>query len=75
MARAKLTGSLVNLYAFDKPAPVQSLSGHSSFIYSIAALPDGSGAISAGEDGTLRVWSGRSTSEAVFSLADAQRRT
>ncbi|EIW66002.1 hypothetical protein TREMEDRAFT_41188 [Tremella mesenterica DSM 1558] len=48
--------SLVNFYTFDRPAPVRSLSGHTSFVYSVSALPGG-GAISAGEDGTLRVWS------------------
>lgn len=50
---------LLNVYSFDRPAPNQSLSGHTSFVYSVAALPDGSGAISSGEDGTLRVWSGK----------------
>jgi WD40 repeat protein len=54
-------GSLVNIYAFDKPQPVTSLSGHTSFVYSVSALPDGTGAISAGEDGTLRVWSSKSS--------------
>lgn len=65
-----LISSLVNLYQFDKSEPVRSLSGHTSFIYSIAALPDG--AVSAGEDGTLRVWSGEL---GVFALADTQRRS
>lgn len=52
-----LSFSLVNLYSFDQPSPQNTLSGHTSFVYSVTALPDGSGAISSGEDGTLRVWS------------------
>ena len=35
-----------------------SLSGHTSFVYSVAALPDGSGVVSSGEDVTMRVWKG-----------------
>ncbi|ORX35613.1 PLAA family ubiquitin binding-domain-containing protein [Kockovaella imperatae] len=49
--------SLVNVYSFDKPSPLRSLSGHTSFVYSVNTFPDGSGAVSSGEDGTLRVWS------------------
>jgi len=48
---------LVNVYSLDKADPKTSLSGHSSFVYSVVALPDGKGAISTGEDGTMRVWS------------------
>lgn len=48
---------LVNLYSFDSASPIQTLSGHTSFVYSVTAFPDGTGAISSGEDGTLRVWS------------------
>lgn len=36
--------------------PVQTLSGHTSFIYSIALLP--SGIATSSEDGTVRVWEG-----------------
>ena len=57
--------SLVNIYDLDKPKPVQSLSGHSSFVYDVTALPDGSGAITSGEDGTLRVWSSEYSREAI----------
>ncbi|KAL7422039.1 hypothetical protein Q5752_003812 [Cryptotrichosporon argae] len=46
----------VNLYAFDRAAPVRTLEGHTSFVYAVAALKDG-GAVSSGEDGTVRVWS------------------
>ena len=56
----ELTYSLVNIYSLDKAEPKTSLSGHSSFVYSITAFPDGSGAISTGEDGTMRVWSSMS---------------
>jgi phospholipase A-2-activating protein len=48
---------LVNVYSLDKAEPKTSLSGHSSFVYSVSAFPDGKGAISTGEDGTMRVWS------------------
>jgi WD40 repeat protein len=51
---------LVNVYSIDKTEPKTSLSGHSSFVYSVVAFPDGSGAISTGEDGTMRVWSSTS---------------
>lgn len=49
--------SNVNIYYFDRPDPVRTLSGHTSFVYGVAALPGG-GAVSSGEDGMLRVWSG-----------------
>ena len=52
--------SLVNVYSLDKEEPKASLSGHSSFVYSVVAFPDGQGAISTGEDGTMRVWSSKS---------------
>ena len=52
--------SLVNVYSLDKAEPKTSLSGHSSFVYSVVAFPDGKGAISTGEDGTMRVWSSTS---------------
>lgn len=51
---------LVNVYSLDKAEPKTSLSGHSSFVYSVVAFPDGKGAISTGEDGTMRVWSSTS---------------
>jgi phospholipase A-2-activating protein len=53
---------LVNVYSLDKAEPKTSLSGHSSFVYSVVAFPDGKGAISTGEDGTMRVWSSTSLS-------------
>jgi WD40 repeat protein len=59
--RKLILSSLVNLYSFDNTSPIRSLSGHTSFVYSVSALPDGSGAISSGEDGTMRVWSGTSS--------------
>ena len=66
--------SLVNVYEYNKSAPKSSLSGHSSFVYSVSAFPDGSGAISSGEDGTLRVWSSRSlgSTKGQFNLADTE---
>lgn len=36
--------------------PLAVLSGHTSFIYSIAALPTNGGIATSGEDGTVRVW-------------------
>jgi phospholipase A-2-activating protein len=38
---------------------VYTLSGHTSFVYSLSVLPSGS-VVSAGEDRTVRVWSGES---------------
>jgi phospholipase A-2-activating protein len=52
--------SNVILWAFDKPNPVKIFNGHTSFVYSVVALPNGEGAVSSGEDGTLRVWSRKS---------------
>jgi phospholipase A-2-activating protein len=49
--------SNVILWAFDKPNPVKIFNGHTSFVYSVAALSNGEGAVSSGEDGTVRVWS------------------
>lgn len=59
MSLANRHSSNVNIYSFDKPSPIRTLSGHTSFVYSIATFPDGSGAITTGEDGTMRVWSGK----------------
>jgi WD40 repeat protein len=36
---------------------IYTLSGHSSFVYSLAALPDGD-VVSAGEDRSVRIWQG-----------------
>lgn len=66
----ELIVSLVNIYSFDKPEPTRSLSGHTSFVYSISAMPDGSGAVSSGEDGTLRVWSGKLALPLLTLIAD-----
>lgn len=33
--------------------------GHTSFVYSVAALPNGEGVVSSGEDGTVRVWTSK----------------
>jgi phospholipase A-2-activating protein len=60
-----LIDSAIHCYAFDKVEPIRVLSGHSSFVYAIAALPDG-GVISSGEDKTLRVWSGECNSGLEF---------
>lgn len=62
----------MNLYSFDSPSPVRTLSGHTSFVYSVTAFPDGSGAISSGEDGTLRVWSSKRLSERKHLTADSE---
>lgn len=67
--------SLVNLYSFDSPSPEQSLSGHTSFVYSITALPGVTGAVSSGEDGTLRVWSGEASLMLRTLNADAKTAT
>jgi len=37
---------------------VHSLSGHTSFVYSLAVLPNG-GIVSGGEDRTVRIWAGK----------------
>jgi len=54
---------IINLYSLSdlsesKPnAPVQILSGHTSFVYSLATLPGSAGElVSSGEDRTVRVW-------------------
>ena len=39
---------------------VYTLSGHTSFVYSLSVLPNGD-IVSAGEDRTVRVWQGAST--------------
>ena len=39
---------------------VYTLSGHTSFVYSLSVLPNGD-LVSAGEDRTVRVWQGAST--------------
>lgn len=36
---------------------IHTLSGHTSFVYSLSALPNGD-LVSAGEDRTVRVWRG-----------------
>ena len=41
--------------------PVYTLSGHTSFVYSLSVLPDG-GIVSGGEDRSVRVWKGASPS-------------
>jgi phospholipase A-2-activating protein len=40
---------------------VYTLTGHTSFVYTLAVLPDGD-IVSGGEDRTVRVWRGMSTS-------------
>lgn len=49
-----------------------SLSGHTSFVYSVVALPDGSGVVSSGEDGTMRVWKGKSPHGLALIRVDGQ---
>jgi len=63
---------LVNIYSLDKAEPKTSLSGHSSFVYSVVAFPDGKGAISTGEDGTMRVWSSTSLPSYLLFLTQSQ---
>ncbi|KAK1923997.1 WD40-repeat-containing domain protein [Papiliotrema laurentii] len=46
----------VNIYSFDKAEPLKRLYGHNSFIYAIKTTTEG-GAVTSGEDGTIRVWS------------------
>ncbi|CAO1638039.1 unnamed protein product [Parajaminaea phylloscopi] len=49
--------SLVNLDPRGTNKPVRASSGHTSFVYSLAALSDSSGQIvSSGEDRSVRVW-------------------
>jgi phospholipase A-2-activating protein len=50
--------SKVILWHFGSTSPVKVYSGHESFVYSVAALSDGSGCVSAGEDSTVRIWQG-----------------
>lgn len=49
--------SSVNIYSFDKAEPLKRLYGHNSFIYAIKTTTE-DGAVTSGEDGTIRVWSG-----------------
>lgn len=48
--------SNVILWSFHKSSPVKIFNGHTSFVYSVAALPNGEGVVSSGEDATVRVW-------------------
>lgn len=43
---------------------VYTLSGHTSFVYSLSVLPNGD-IISGGEDRTVRIWRGKATSPSV----------
>jgi phospholipase A-2-activating protein len=69
----ELISRLVNIYSLDKTEPKTSLSGHSSFVYSVVAFADGKGAISTGEDGTMRVWSSMSIPPALPSSPASER--
>jgi phospholipase A-2-activating protein len=44
---------------------VYTLSGHTSFVYSLSVLPNGD-VVSGGEDRTVRVWHGWSVSVSVI---------
>ncbi|KAJ9116223.1 hypothetical protein QFC24_006814 [Naganishia onofrii] len=59
-----LSGNVI-LWSFDNPRPVQVLNGHTSFVYSVATLPNGEGAVSSGEDGTVRVWTNGQLSQTI----------
>ncbi|PWN50917.1 PFU-domain-containing protein [Violaceomyces palustris] len=49
--------SLADITLKARNAPLQTLSGHTSFVYSLANLPGGKGElVSAGEDRSVRVW-------------------
>lgn len=50
--------STIRLWSLATGACVHTLSGHDSFVYSLAALPDAlsGGLVSGGEDRTVRVW-------------------
>ena len=51
---------------------VYTLSGHTSFVYSLSVLPNGD-IVSAGEDRTVRVWQGASTT-VLFKIMDTGQR-
>lgn len=48
----------IRLWSLVTGACVHVLSGHDSFVYSLAPIPDalGGGLVSGGEDRTVRVW-------------------
>ncbi|MBZ6370452.1 MAG: hypothetical protein LBE44_00635 [Microbacterium hominis] len=50
--------STIRLWSLLSGECVHTLSGHDSFVYSLATIPDslGGGLVSGGEDRTVRVW-------------------
>lgn len=44
---------------------LDTIHGHTNFIYSIALLADGEGFVSSGEDRTVRVWRGRECRQTI----------